>query len=358
MQNDSVIWECINRHGCKYKVVTRQKSVKNFCRNPCNISGLCGRSQCPLANSRYATIREEKGICYLWMKTIERAHMPNRLWEKVALPKDYKMASLLITENLILWPKKWRTWCKRRMTRIHQYLIRMRKLALENRPKMVTIQKKVERRERTRERKALKAANINKAITDELINRLESKTYGELYNFPQREYEEALDVIEEKAETEMENEIQKEVEEEEDVEYVADFGESGDDDDGSDFDDEAADEMEEELDAFMREHHQVDDNENDEFDDDDDDHDDYVDEDDGDNDGDDDDGNDDDDDGIEVPEPSAKKKRRLTKSLSSSRPWVDSSKKTQGKEGKKTMGRKRIEIEYEQEQEREQLRNT
>lgn len=112
----------------------------------------------------------------------------------------------------------------------------MRKVELKKRAgasvKMTRIHRKVEQREERREKKALVAANIEKSIQTELVERLARGAYGDIYNFPEVSYQKALDDAANKnddeendGEYEIENEIESVLDEDDSqmIEYVEDF---------------------------------------------------------------------------------------------------------------------------------------
>lgn len=175
------------------------------------------------------------------MKTIERAHMPNKLWERVKLPRNYEKALEIIDKHLMYWPKFLAHKTKQRLTKMTQMRIRMRKLALKTREKIMTTPRKEKKREARREEKAEKAALLDKSIEKELLERLQKGVYDDIYNYPVKEYNKVLDMedLQAASEDELEEpEIEyvegyEELEEEDDIE---DFGGLGIDDTGADED--------------------------------------------------------------------------------------------------------------------------
>ncbi|KAK6203123.1 ribosomal L28e protein family-domain-containing protein [Scheffersomyces amazonensis] len=232
--SDEVIWQVINHQFCAFKL--RTDKDQNFCRNEYNVSGLCTRQSCPLANARYATVKNVGGKLYLYMKTAERAHMPSRLWERIKLSKNYNKALSQIDSHLQYWQKFLIHKCKQRLTRLTQVAITERRLAMQDEERhYVGVKHKVKRREENRERKALAAAKIEKAIEKELLDRLKSGAYGDKpLNVDENIWKKVLgkvDEVEQEEEFDEEDDFElesgDEAEDESDVgevEYVEDDG--------------------------------------------------------------------------------------------------------------------------------------
>lgn len=84
MQHDEMIWQVINHQFCSFKTTigsakSGEKNRRDFCRHEYSVTGLCNRSSCPLANSKYAVVRENEGKISLYLKTVERAHTPKHV---------------------------------------------------------------------------------------------------------------------------------------------------------------------------------------------------------------------------------------------------------------------------------------
>jgi protein MAK16 len=188
---------------------------------------------------------EKEGVCYLYIKTVERAHLPRDLWEKIKLDANFGEALRQIEENLEYWPTHMINRCKQRFTRIRQTLIRARKIALrENQVTLVPIKTKTVKREAAREAKAERAAQVEKTVQAELLERLRQGKFG-IYNYPFNQFNQAVDELNpEEEEYEQEMEYEDSLSEADIEDFLAgEDGESNGDfdedefDEGQDFDD-------------------------------------------------------------------------------------------------------------------------
>ncbi|KAL3748924.1 hypothetical protein ACJRO7_010070 [Eucalyptus globulus] len=160
MQQSEVIWQVIRHNHCSWN---------------------CNRGSCPLDNCSYATIHDHDDVFYLYLKSIDRAQMPDKLRERVRLPRNCEKALEIIGKHLMYWPKFLVHKTKQRLTKMTQMCIRMRKLALKT-------------REARREEKAEKAAVLDKSVDKELLERLRKGVYGDIYDYLVKEYEKVLEM--------------------------------------------------------------------------------------------------------------------------------------------------------------------
>lgn len=219
---DIMIWNNLELTNCTYR--TKAEDQK-FCRSTENVTGLCNRKSCPLANSQYATTRIEKGKIILMMKSPERVHTPAKMWEKIILPEDPVEANKIIDEQLQYWDEWLIDKVKIRYGRILETLDNMRIMKQAPKVKDLPIKNKQEKRNKAREERALSVAHVEYTVKEELKNRLKNGVYGEIYNLDAKEFNDALDEFAEPVEFIDESDLEEEIfeyenEEEEKAELV------------------------------------------------------------------------------------------------------------------------------------------
>jgi protein MAK16 len=251
MASDEIVWDVINRQFCSFKIKTSKNQT--FCRNEYNLTGFCNKQSCPLANSRYATIRSDpsNGRLYLYMKSIERSHMPSRWWERIRLSGDYAKALEQVDAQLAYWPKFTIHKCKQRLTRLTQVAIRARKIAREEErlgEKLVPrLAPKVRKREATRERKAEAAAKVERATERVLLQRFLNRDYGDQpLNIDESMWNKLMRALEKQEQGVQEEDMDEGIEEELEEEWEAEEAEPE-----VEYVSEMEDESDEELEDFL-----------------------------------------------------------------------------------------------------------
>lgn len=174
---DRKVWESIgNKKSCSFKLDTK---VDTLCRNKYNVVGICSEFNCPLANTKYATVRSIDEKLYLFIKEPERVHSPARMYERILLSEDYHEALKEIENNLEFWDEELIHKCKQRLTKLTEYHERIQEAKEKGMTKLMPRATKMNRREKMRALRALNTLNFEQEIGEELMLRLEAGIYGE-----------------------------------------------------------------------------------------------------------------------------------------------------------------------------------
>ncbi|KAI5152121.1 protein MAK16 [Enteropsectra breve] len=174
---DRKIWDSIgNKKSCSFKLDT---SLDVLCKNKYNVTGICEEFSCPLANTKYATVRSVDEKLYLFVKEPERCHSPKIMYEKILLSENYEQALEEIEKNLEFWDQQVIHKCKQRLTKLTEYHERVDYLKEHGKQEFMVRKTKMNRREKIRALKALNTVNFEKEVGQELMMRLEAGIYGE-----------------------------------------------------------------------------------------------------------------------------------------------------------------------------------
>lgn len=174
---DKNIWDSIgNKKTCSFKLDTK---LDVLCKNVYNVTGMCNEFSCPLANSKYATVRSIDGIMYLFIKEPEKCNLPRQMYDKIQLSDNYDEALKEIEQNLVFWDDEVIHKCKQRLTKLTEYHERLQHFKEQGEIPLTVRKTKMNRREKLRALKALNSINFEKEIGDELLLRLKSGIYGD-----------------------------------------------------------------------------------------------------------------------------------------------------------------------------------
>eukprot|EP00761_Pharyngomonas_kirbyi_P012798 gb/GECH01012825.1/.p1 GENE.gb/GECH01012825.1/~~gb/GECH01012825.1/.p1 ORF type:complete len:252 (+),score=74.13 gb/GECH01012825.1/:1-756(+) len=212
MQNDEVVWNIIRSYHCSYRINLPQQG-KKLCQHEMNPTGLCNRASCPIANSQFATVLENKGKLWLYIKTPERQHTPRHQWQKVLLDDDFRTAMKQVNDRLAYWPHSMVAKCKARVARLREVILRKKRLEKQQSTEIVTRRNRSKEKQLTRrERRAERFARVEQQIEKELLRRLREGTYGDIYNFEKENEKKLDDQLEELSDGEEEPEEDMDIE--------------------------------------------------------------------------------------------------------------------------------------------------